>query len=73
MVILDKQIELAILDGEPVKENKKDVIRETDADTIALTRSLMHIAQYSTLSVIEPEISSPLASRVSMATDVDGT
>ncbi len=56
-----------------LEERKKDVIRETDAGSIALARSLMRTARHGALAVIEPETGSPLASRVGTATDVDGT
>ena len=56
-----------------MEERKKDVIRETDAEAIALARSLMRTARYGALAVIEPDTGAPLASRVGTATDVDGT
>ena len=56
-----------------MEERKKDVIRETDAEAIALARSLMRTARHGALAVIEVETGSPLASRVGTATDVDGT
>jgi len=56
-----------------LEERKKDVIRETDAEAIALARSLMRTARHGALAVIEPETGAPLASRVGTATDVDGT
>ncbi|QPC95093.1 HugZ family protein [Mesorhizobium sp. INR15] len=54
-------------------EQKKDVIRETDAEAIRLARTLLRGARFGALAVIEPQTGSPLASRVGVATDVDGT
>ena len=54
-------------------DKSKDVIRETDAEAIALARSLVRTARYGALAVLEPETGAPLASRVGMATDIDGT
>ena len=54
--------------GEP----KKDVIRETDAEAIRLAKTLLRRARFGALAVIEPQPGSPLASRVGVATDIDG-
>jgi putative heme iron utilization protein len=53
-------------------EQKKDVIRETDAEAIRLAKSLLRGARFGALAVIEPQTGSPLASRVGVATDIDG-
>ncbi|MFK0690264.1 HugZ family protein [Mesorhizobium sp. IMUNJ 23033] len=53
-------------------DRNKDVIRETDAEAIRLARTLIRSARFSALAVIEPTTGSPLASRVGVATDVDG-
>lgn len=50
----------------------KSVIRETDGEAIALARRLMRTARYGAIAVIDRS-GSPLASRVGVATDTDGT
>ncbi len=52
---------------------KKDVIRETDADAIRLARTLVRSARFGALAVLDPNDGSPQASRVAVATDLDGT
>ncbi|MGO4833557.1 HugZ family protein [Rhizobiaceae sp. 2RAB30] len=52
---------------------KKDVIRETDAEAIRLARTLVRRARYGALAVLDPADGAPLASRVAVATDLDGT
>jgi putative heme iron utilization protein len=54
-------------------EQKKAVIRETDAEAIRLAKTLLRRARFGALAVIEPQTGSPLASRVGVATDIDGT
>ncbi|MCV3207118.1 HugZ family protein [Mesorhizobium sp. YC-39] len=54
-------------------DRKKDVIRETDAEAIRLAKTLIRSARFGALAVIEPGTGSPLASRVGVATDIDGT
>ena len=49
------------------------MIRETDADAIRLAKTLVRGARYGALAVLEPGSGSPLASRVAVATDLDGT
>jgi len=53
-------------------QQKKDVIRETDAEAIRLGKTLLRSARFGALAVIEPRTGSPLASRVGVATDIDG-
>ncbi|TIX34331.1 MAG: HugZ family protein, partial [Mesorhizobium sp.] len=53
-------------------DRKKDVIRETDAEAIRLAKTLIRSARFGALAVIEPGTGSPLASRVGVATDLDG-
>ena len=50
----------------------KDVIRKTDADAIRLAKTLLRTARYGAIAVIDPSTSAPLASRVGVATDLDG-
>lgn len=52
---------------------KKGVIRETDAESIRLARTLMRSARYGALAVLDPADGAPQASRVAVATDLDGT
>jgi len=56
-----------------VQDRKKDVIRETDAAAIGQARTLVRSARFGALAVLEPETGVPLASRVGVATDLDGT
>lgn len=51
---------------------RKDVIRETDAEAVRLAKTLIRSARFGALAVIEPGTGSPLASRVGVATDIDG-
>ncbi|UCI21396.1 HugZ family protein [Mesorhizobium sp. B2-1-8] len=50
----------------------RDVIRETDAEAIRLAKTLLRSARFGALAVLEPQTGSPLASRVGVATDIDG-
>ena len=52
---------------------KKDVIRPTDEEAIALSKSLLRAARHGALAVLDPETGAPQASRVAVATDLDGT
>ncbi len=54
-------------------DKPKDVIRETDAEAVRLAKTLTRTARYGALAVIEPDTGAPLASRVGVATDADGT
>jgi heme oxygenase (biliverdin-IX-beta and delta-forming) len=49
------------------------VIRETNAEAIRLAKTLIRTARYGALAALEPTSGSPLASRVAVATDLDGT
>ncbi|RUU00455.1 HugZ family protein [Mesorhizobium sp. USDA-HM6] len=53
-------------------ETRKDVIRETDAEAIRLAKTLIRAARFGALAVVEPGTGAPLASRVGVATDIDG-
>ncbi|MDX8438470.1 HugZ family protein [Mesorhizobium australafricanum] len=53
-------------------EPKKDVVRETDAEAVRLAKALIRGARFGALAVIEPGTGAPLASRVGVATDIDG-
>lgn len=54
-------------------DEKKDVLRETDAEAIRLARTLLRSSRYGAIAVIDPKTGAPLASRVAVATDHDGT
>ncbi|MER8727990.1 HugZ family protein [Mesorhizobium sp. M0904] len=60
-------------DGGALDEPRKDVIRATDAEAIRLAKTLIRSARFGALAVLEPGTGSPLASRVGVATDIDGT
>lgn len=53
--------------------DKPKVIRDTDADAIRLAKTLVRSARFGALAVLDPADGSPLASRVGVATDFDGT
>lgn len=52
---------------------KKSVIQETDAEAIRLAKTLIRTARYGALAALDPESGAPVASRVAVATDMDGT
>lgn len=52
---------------------KKSVIQETDAEAIRLAKTLIRTARYGALATLGPESGAPMASRVAVATDMDGT
>jgi heme iron utilization protein len=54
-------------------EERRNVIRETDAEAVRLARTLLRSARYGALAALEPSSGDPLASRVAVATDLDGT
>ncbi len=56
-----------------MEQPKKDVIRETDAAAVRLARTLLRGARFGALAAIERDNGRPLASRVGVATDIDGT
>ncbi|HWK67316.1 MAG TPA: HugZ family protein [Rhizobiaceae bacterium] len=53
-------------------EEKKHVIRETDAEAVRLARTLIRTARYGAIAVLDPRDGAPMASRVAVATDLDG-
>lgn len=55
-----------------MSDAKKDVLRPTDAEAVALARTLIRTARYGALAVLDPDTGAPLASRVAVATDLDG-
>lgn len=52
--------------------DRPNVIRPTDAEAIRLAKTLVRAARFGAIAVIEPETGSPFASRVGVATDIDG-
>ncbi len=54
-------------------EEKRDVIRPTDDEAIRLAKTLIRSARCGAIAVLDPQDGGPLASRVGVATDVDGT
>jgi heme iron utilization protein len=53
-------------------EEKRDVIRPTDDEAIRLAKTLLRSARFGAMAVLDPESGAPLASRVGIATDMDG-
>ena len=56
-----------------IVEQEKKTIRDTDAEAIRLGKTLLRTARYGALAVLDPRSGAPLASRVAVATDLDGT
>lgn len=54
-------------------DKPRDVIRKTDAEAIRLAKTLVRSSRFGAIAVIERETGAPLASRVGVATDADGT
>lgn len=52
---------------------KKEPIRPTDDAAIRLAKTLIRNARYGAIATLDPETGSPIASRVGVATDIDGT
>ncbi|TKT77668.1 HugZ family protein [Aquamicrobium sp. LC103] len=55
-----------------MSEKAKDVLRETDDEAIRLAKTLSRSARYGALAVLDPAGGAPMASRVAVATDLDG-
>jgi putative heme iron utilization protein len=53
--------------------DRKDALRPTDEEAIRLARTLLRSARFGAIAVLDPQTGSPLASRVGVATDIDGT
>ncbi|MCO5063774.1 MAG: HugZ family protein [Rhizobiaceae bacterium] len=56
-----------------MSEAKKDVIRPTDAEAVALGKQLLRTAQFGALAVLDKDDGSPFVSRAGVATLLDGT
>jgi len=52
--------------------DRPSVIRPTDGEAIRLAKTLVRSARFGAIAVIEPETGAPFASRVGVATDLDG-
>jgi putative heme iron utilization protein len=53
--------------------DKKDVLREIDAEAIRLAKTLVRKARYGVIATLDPATGSPIATRVGLSTDHDGT
>ncbi len=53
-------------------EEKKDVLRPTDADAIRLAKTLIRTGISGSLATLDPETGRPIATRVGLSTDIDG-
>lgn len=52
---------------------KKDVLRQTDAEAIRLAKTLIRKARYAVIATLDPNTGAPIATRVGLSTDHDGT
>lgn len=55
-----------------MQDKQKDVLRPTDGDAIRLARTLLRTARHGALATLDPETGAPVATRVAVATDIDG-
>lgn len=53
-------------------QDRPNVIRDTDSEAIEQAKTLVRTARYGALAALEPASGAPLASRVAVATDLDG-
>jgi putative heme iron utilization protein len=53
-------------------DEKKDVLRPTDAEAIRWAKTLVRTARSATIATLEPESGRPIATRVGISTDIDG-
>lgn len=56
-----------------MEEKKKDIIRETDAESIRLAKTLVRTARHGAIAFLDPKTGAPSINRVGTATDIDGT
>lgn len=61
-----------IIEKKPITE-KKNVIQETDAEAVRLAKTLIRTARYGALAALDPKSGAPMATRIAVATDMDGT
>lgn len=57
----------------PVEEKAKDVLRPVDEEARRQARTLVRSARYGALATLDPATGAPVATRVALATDIDGT
>ncbi len=55
-----------------MQEKQKEVLRPTDEEAIRLARTLLRTARYGALATLDPQSGAPVATRVALATDIDG-
>lgn len=53
-------------------DKPRDVIRPTDAEALRLGKTLLRTARFGALATIDPNDGAPTATRVGVATDIDG-
>lgn len=54
-------------------EEKKDILRETDDEAIRLAKTLLRTSRHGAIAVLDPQTGAPVATRVAVASDHDGT
>lgn len=52
---------------------KKEVLRETDAEAVRLAQTLIRRARHAVIATLDPATGGPIATRVGLSTDHDGT
>ena len=55
-----------------MQDQPKEVLRPTDEEAIRLAKTLLHEARYGALATLDPQSGAPVATRVALATDIDG-
>lgn len=55
-----------------MQEKQKEVLRPTDEEAIRLAKTLLRGARYGALATLDPASGAPVATRVAVATDMDG-
>lgn len=56
-----------------MSQDRKSVVLETTGEAVALARKLIREARHGALATLEPRSGRPIATRVGLATDADGT
>ncbi|MHB1102934.1 MAG: HugZ family pyridoxamine 5'-phosphate oxidase [Devosia sp.] len=56
-----------------MSEDRRTVVLETTGEAVALARKLIRDARHGALATLDPRSGRPVATRVGLATDVDGT
>ncbi|MCE3519972.1 pyridoxamine 5'-phosphate oxidase family protein, partial [Escherichia coli] len=52
---------------------KKEVLHETDAEAVRLAQTLIRKARHAVIATLDPATGGPIATRVGLSTDHDGT